>query len=172
MTRDLLLVGIGVLVGLLIRTAIDRPWRRPVPLAARLVEIHPGTRPPRPVMPCPDCVAGITVWTGAPGSRKPVECGTCDGTAFVPARSRMWLRPGARVVDRAGAVGTVLDPDDAYVVLGTRLSPMDTGRWPIRFDADPNTVRWTDAADLDPITPDDEALLAKIARRAPRLRSL
>lgn len=173
MTRDLLLVGIGILFGLLIRTAIDRPWRRPVPIAARLVEITPGPRPTGPVVKCPDCVAGIAVWTGPPGSRKPVECATCDGTGVVPARARMWLVPNARVVDRAGAVGTVIDPDDAYAVLGgTRLSPLDTGRWPVRFDVDLKTVRWCDAAELDPVTPADEELLLKIARVAPRLYPL
>lgn len=166
MTGDVLPFLLGVLVGLLVSTAISRPWRRPELTAVLTDPITPGPRPAGRTAPCVNCVAGIAVWTGTAGSRRAIECATCDGTGVVPARARRWLVPGARVVDRAGAVGTVLDPDDAYVVLGTRLSPMDTGRWPIRFDADPNTVRWTDAADLDPITPDE------IARRAPRLRSL
>lgn len=176
MTRDLLLYGLGVLCGLLVSTAISRPWRaRGRTLAETLTSpITPGPRPAGRTVPCPDCVAGIAVWTGSPGSRTAVECGTCDGTAVVSARSRMWLVPGARVVDRDGAVGTVLDPIAAYAVLGTRmpLSPLDTGRWPVRFDVDPATVRWTDAADLDPITPADEELLSKIAARAPSLRPL
>lgn len=176
MTRDLLLYGLGVLCGLLVSTAISRPWRaRGRTLAETLTSpITPGPRPTGRVVPCPDCVAGIAVWTGAPGSRRAVECGTCDGTAVVPARARMWLHAGARVVDRAGAIGTVLDPVEAYLPLGKRVSedpqPWGHGRWPVRFDVDPKTVRWLDAADLDPITPADEELLAKIARRAPTLR--
>lgn len=172
MTRDLLLVGVGILFGLLLSTAITRPWRRPDVRAVLTDPIQPGPRPSGRVVPCPDCKAGIALWTGEPGARRAVECGTCDGTGVVPARSRMWLVPGARVVDRAGAVGTVVDPNDAYAALGTRLSPLDTGRWPVRFDVDPNTVRWCDAAELDPVTPADEELLSKIARAAPRLRSV
>lgn len=172
MTRDLLLVGVGILFGLLLSTAITRPWRRPAVRAVLTDPIQPGPRPSGRVVPCPDCKAGIALWTGEPGARRAVKCGTCDGNGVVPARSRMWLHVGARVVDRAGALGTVLDPVEAYVPLGTRVTYHDTGRWPVRFDVDPNTVRWCDAAELDPVTPADEELLSKIARAAPRLRSV
>lgn len=173
MTRDLLLVGVGILFGLLLSTAITRPWRRPAVRAVLTDPIQPG--PSGRVVPCPDCKAGIALWTGEPGARRAVKCGTCDGTGVVPARSRMWLHPDARVVDRAGALGTVLDPVTAYVPLGKLVGdprPWGDGRWPVRFDVDPNTVRWCDAAELDPVTPADEELLSKIARAAPRLRSV
>lgn len=175
MTRGdvVILVLLGVLLGLLIRTAIDRPWRRTPPLAIAKSPIAPGPRPAGRVVPCPDCKAGIALWTGEPGARRAIECATCDGTGVVAVRSRMWLRPDARVVDRAGRIGTVLDPVTVYVPLGKLVGdprPWGDGRWPVRFDVEPLVISWHDAAELDPVTAADEELLANIARRAPSLR--
>lgn len=163
--NGVLLVGVGVLAGGALFGAVAAVLSRRLAAVARSRRRRGTAYSTRP---CGRCVVGLV--DGA-------ECTACDGMGLEPlrARPRLWLVPGARVVEPSGAIGTVVDPLEVgwlVTVEGPDLpavSPLDSGLWPVRFDVEPDTVRWIAAYALDPVTPDDERLLARIADRRPRL---
>lgn len=96
---------------------------------------------------------------GRPGRTRPLN----DDPEHLPPLApppgliwRPWLIVDARVVHDEHGVGTVVS------------SPAPSTGWVgVRFDDGPG--RWVPPGSLDPITPDDERLLAQIRNRRPVL---